>query len=593
MKIFPRLLAALVAALPLSAAPTVVAGKVYDVGKLIYSGDAAAKTGISTDDRSMCWAAAGANLLQHWQDFYYQHRDQGRDVPNGLAAPLDVHPAGTAYLAVYREFLQSWTNGSGLNPDAFTWWLQGTQLMQHGAASAELLHIAVQNGRNPGGYYRNLFTEPTRWVPGQNGPCGCMVDYGTTPGSDLQYAPRTLAELQSILDTMLQQGGQAGVLAFMNQEPGADGKWHMRGGHAVSCWGYECDAAGKLCALYLTDSDDGMLSAFRVNAAEENGAVTLYSLDPASNYSRGDSRRLVFCALSHINTPAAAACPNRPADTLPQHGLVVCNTQLTEPLRCENLCIRADERLGQTIFTTCAPLQTVGRCFISHGALASLNACGEGDFSFGEFLNGGQCRIAHAKALNIRSRELHNGGYIDLDSVGEVQLDTCINSGCITLQRSSLRVGEMRVEPAENAGFAAFGKGVIRRQSICGMQGSAQLRHARLSAPALQLRNVHLSGRCRIETSEGVTLEQVNFTLPLPLPLQTDESGALDVDCRDLIVGGAQGELCIGFGAGELAYLRQQGVRRVRFLFAPDMRARLIPARGLQLQQDGSFIICP
>lgn len=578
------------AALPLLAAPTFVAGKVYDVGKLSFSPNAAEKTGLTINDRSMCWAAAGSNLLQHWQDAYKQHADRGATPPDGLAPDNGVSPRGTAYLNIYRAFLNSWTDGSGLNPDSLSWWLQGRQLMELTAEQKKLHHVSVRNGNPAGGYYTSLFREPTHWVGGKNGPCGCIVDYGTTPGNDMQYSPKTQEEVQRILDEMLRTRGQAGLLAFMHFERMPDGRMQLKGGHAVSCWGYEKDPSGKLCALYLTDSDDQRLSVFRVNTAEVGGAVALYSDDPASRYSMSPDRCLIFCALSYINTPAEVAQGGAPADSLPTDGKVCCNTQLTAPAKAEQLMIQAGESIGQTIFSASSSLQCSGSLLIEHGALVSLSAGGAGVTYEAETLeNAGQCRVAHGR---LNARGLFNAGYMDLTELGPVALQACHSVGCMTLSGSTaLQIGPLCLRAAERQ-VLALGCGELTPAGISCPQAeqgrSVQLRDAVAeSSESLCLKNVTLSGHCRLKAAQGVVLEHVAYVPYLPASFPV-EDGVLTVDCRFLVEGAAEGDLTLQWKRADVSRLKAAGVKRVHVLLGDEVNVTL-RASGMRSAADGGF----
>lgn len=575
-----KLLFALVsaAALPLCAA-TVVAGKVYDVGKLVFCENAAAVTGLQRDDRSMCWAAAGANLLQHWQDAYYDLHDADKTVPNGLAAEQEISPRGTAYLRIYRDFLERWTDGSGLNLDAFVWYLQGGQAMAPAPSAAILHNVAELRDPASGAYFSRTFTEPTVWKRGKNGPCGCFTDYGTTPGVDMEFSPKTVAELQGILDAMLRQEGQAGLLAFMVYERMGNGEMGLKGGHAVSCWGYETDPAGKLCALYLTDSDDRRLCVFRVNAQEVNGVIELSSDDPASGYAPSPDRRLVFCALSHINTPAAVAKTGKPAAALPADFCIRRNTQLESAAAVRSLTVTAEETLGQTVFTATAPLAVEGALAVHHGALASLRTDGAGVFALGALHNHGQCRVAHAAELRVQ--ELLNMGYCELAELRTVRLGHCITGGCLVVKgQTELHLGSLCLRPAEGR-VAAMAHGVMMQQSLSGAAGQLLLRDTVVTAAEpLLLKNVSMRGACAVQAAQGVRLQMVSWVPELPQEPAVGADGAAEVDATALLTGHAEGTLKVRLDPADVERLKAAGATSVRFRFAEEMQAK-VTAAGL------------
>lgn len=580
------------AAAPLFGEPTVVPGKVYDLGKLSFSPQAAQFPELRRDDLRMCWIAAGANLLQHWQDSYLQHHDAGKAVPNGLADNHGITPRGTGYLAIYREFLNHWTDGGGMNINALTWWLQGTLAYTPSPEQVAQRGLSIWEDHAGGGYFTGLFPHPAEWQMGQNGSCGCVVDYGTTPDPDLQTAPRTLDAVQRILDEMLQKDGQGGLLAIMNFDRTGSGK---TGAHAVTCWGYEKGPDGKLCALYLTDSDDRALTVFRVNAHEQGGAVVLSSHNPACNYSTTAPVYNIFRALSFINTPGPVATRTAPADSLPADGTVQRNTQLTAPAQAQRLLILASEQLGQTIFTTTAPLTVQESCQVGPGALASMQAGGKGAFSFGTLHNNGECRLAHATGVTVQDGRIVNGGYLDLDSVGTVQLQECTTHGCVSMENgAALQLGSLRVAPVHPQAAAAIARAEIRPHAISAAQAPAQLRDVAITAEQpLLIRHACFSGAYGIHAHAGVQLENVTLTLTLPKNIIPAEDGEIGIDCSKMVTGDAFGTLNIRLAPPDLARLAAMGVRVLRLRFADSMQAEIRSDVMEDTGEPGVFILPP
>ena len=573
-------------------AATVVSGKVYDLGKLSFSRDAASIPELRRNDLRMCWIAAGSNLLQHWQDSYLNLHDAGREVPNGIVGPLNIKPYGTGYLAIYREFLKYWTDGGGMNLNALTWWLQGSLAYTPSPQQVEQGGLSVQKTPGGGGYFTNLFGKETDWKPGSAGACGCVVDYGTAPDADLQYAPRTLDDVQRILDEMLQVEGQAGLLAFLDFDNAPQGMART-GAHAITCWGYEKGPDGKLCALYLTDSDDRMLSAFRVNAREQGGAVVMSSNDPSGNYSVFAPGFRVFRALSYIKTPASAARRSHPADSVPQGGVVSANTQISTPLELDSLEVVAAPEHGQTIFTTTASVAVAGGCRIGGGALASMQAGGQGAFSFGSLQNEGQCRLAHAASLTVQDGELVNLGYLDLENVGTVGLGTCECGGCLSMEGNTvLELEGLRISPVRADIPAALGLAQLSPQGVSRIHGTAQLRNVHITAKKpLLLSGVALSGVVSIQAAAGVQMEDTTLTLGVPKNIRPNELGEIGLSCEKAISGEARGTLNIRLSAEDASRLAAMGVRVIKLRFAPEMHATLVSDQ-LQPAGDGeSFIL--
>ena len=572
---------------------TVVSGKVYDLGKLSFSRDAASIPELRRNDLRMCWIAAGSNLLQHWQDSYLNLHDAGREVPNGIVGPLNIKPYGTGYLAIYREFLKYWTDGGGMNLNALTWWLQGSLAYTPSPQQVEQGGLSVQKTPGGGGYFTNLFGKETDWKPGSAGACGCVVDYGTAPDADLQYAPRTLDDVQRILDEMLQVEGQAGLLAFLDFDNAPQGMART-GAHAITCWGYEKGPDGKLCALYLTDSDDRMLSAFRVNAREQGGAVVMSSNDPSGNYSVFAPGFRVFRALSYIKTPASAARRSHPADSVPQGGVVSANTQISTPLELDSLEVVAAPEHGQTIFTTTASVAVAGGCRVGSGALASMQAGGQGAFSFGSLLNEGQCRLAHAASLPVQDGELVNLGYLDLENVGTVGLGTCECGGCLSMEgKTALELEGLHISPVRADIPAALGLAQLSPQGISRIHGTAQLRNVHITAKnPLLLSGVALSGVVSIQAAAGVQIEDTTLTLGVPQNIRPNALGEIGLSCEKAIIGEARGTLNIRLTAEDASRLASIGVRVIKLRFAPEMHATLVSDQ-LQPAGDGESFILP
>lgn len=207
-----------------ASATTIGGGRIYDVGKGSYSKEEAAQA----NDSLLCWAAAGSNIIQYWQDAYGDLVKAG--TPNGYADNSYGQPDGTRYLAVYEDFLKhNVNNGTGFHTQAIDWWFRNTRQGQltakenYYAGSGDVLPAAVQR---------------------------TLADNGS------------VSDFQAMLDTGFAGAGQAVGLNIWQEHTGDF--WHNSRYHAITCWGYETGADGRMTALYLTDSDDYEYGAFRV-----------------------------------------------------------------------------------------------------------------------------------------------------------------------------------------------------------------------------------------------------------------------------------------------------------------------------------------
>ena len=101
-------------------------GVCYDLGKAYYSTDA---TLDDKRDKSYCWAAGASNIIQYWQDTYYNTKDASKDVPTGTNAKYGS-PMGTMYLNVYQEAYNKGVGDSfsgGYPRYLLDWWMTGKQ----------------------------------------------------------------------------------------------------------------------------------------------------------------------------------------------------------------------------------------------------------------------------------------------------------------------------------------------------------------------------------------------------------------------------------------------------------------------------------
>lgn len=225
------LLSALVAAqmcTTATAATVVGSGVFYDVGKESYSSDPNA----TKQDSLFCWATAGANMVQYWQDSYGQYHDQGQTPPSGIGSSYN-DPYGTSYLKVYQEALKvQGADKTGYHTEFIDWWFKGT---------------AVKN-------------VSTTVLPEQDG-------YYNTLSDGQSVSARTLPHTESTLpDTMKTIFSTQGQLAGLSFRAYRGAEVPMKD-HAITCMGYETGADGKVSALILADADDAYYGAIRVNVS--------------------------------------------------------------------------------------------------------------------------------------------------------------------------------------------------------------------------------------------------------------------------------------------------------------------------------------
>lgn len=249
-------------------------GVYYDTGKEHFSSSPDA---VPYSDSVMCWAVAGSNAMQYWQDTYYsEYAEIG--TPNGFSSQETqdkyLYPYGTRYLEIYEQVRTSMTdNSGGYSSNFFGWWTKGE----------EVSNLQKVSG-NEDGFYTAAFSgrEASISFTGGLDAWGSYAEYE----SGLEFkACDTEAYWnefsQFIIDAFTVQG-QAVAL-------------DINYGHAINCWGYETDSTGKrVTALILSDGDDQQFGTFRVELALEQTDVLNWGYDEESPYYITYGERLVL-----------------------------------------------------------------------------------------------------------------------------------------------------------------------------------------------------------------------------------------------------------------------------------------------------------
>ncbi|MGN0836700.1 MAG: IdeS/Mac family cysteine endopeptidase, partial [Akkermansia sp.] len=336
-------LCCLLVACPSWAAVSACSGTVYDVGKGAYSRDPTVE---NRDDSRLCWAAAAANLIQYWQDSYYtSHNAEGALPPDGKNGTSYQSPVGTQYLAVYDAFVANFQNQGSQCSAGIDWWMKGT------AAIDPAYQATLKEGADAAGYYSVLF---------DGLPSSCIVSL------------ENQADAEHLLtDTLGQVLSRAGGALELGVSTAAGS------GHAISCWGYETNAAGELTALYVTDSDDQRYGAFKLDVSKgEDGSLWVSSHNVLTSYGK-NREPVCIRVVQYINTPESIAREAAaPADTLTGTE-VTQNTCLTGDYRLTNLSIKPEAMLlataGSLVLQGDAELSAANGLTVEDGALLSLS----------------------------------------------------------------------------------------------------------------------------------------------------------------------------------------------------------------------------
>lgn len=355
MKILSAALLPLLAALTAQAAATVstTTGYVYDVGKGSYSSD---DNVTDKSDEELCWAAAASNLIQHWQDYYYRQHDTGETPPDGPNKNNYTSPTGTQYLAVFDAFRDNWEDAPGLASNGFQWWFLGKDKVDADASGD------LEENADPAGYYQGIFTDAT----------SCYVQQELLTEDNRGGLSQELCFRQT-MDAALEKAGQGVSLGIYI----ADEKGKISSGHAITCWGYETDADGKLSAIYITDSDDRYYGATKVRVeVDADGSLMLNSYDLASYNFNRDAGYFIGL-MEYIDTPASIAQQSADLPSSITDGVVSSNTCLTKAYSGTGLSVAKEVIFSGTSgsITLTAPAEgNTGAGFIVEaGGMASLN----------------------------------------------------------------------------------------------------------------------------------------------------------------------------------------------------------------------------
>ena len=555
--------------LPLQAS-CLVAGRIYDVDKYAMNDDDARPTEEWMQDMDLCWAASGASVIQHWQDFYGKQHDEGAEPPTGGKEVSASLPA-TGVLNVYTYLLKNWSHGPGFNLNTLTWWLNGTLANPPTEERVKRLHLAEpQQG---GAFYKKMFPHPSDWKDGKNGASGCVWDYGSSDYSPSPTSPRTRKEMRQIFDAALAHAGQALLLSVELYDVSTPSKPVMQMGHCLACWGYEKGNDKLPDALYFTESDDRQSGVFRVELAQDKNGIYVYSNDPASRFCLPESLRVYVTSASFINTPDGVARKMGCASKLPKKGAVNRNTVLAAPAKFPGaLRIAASSTKGYPVLMVENQLELKdGALEVDRGAQFTLRG-DKAEIIAEAIRNAGQCHLRGG----VHVAHLENAGFLELRNCGELALDELPTPGRTTLSGdSSLRIGETLVLSSAQNRCASFGFCKIEADGIKGTKNKpAAIRDAKIEAQneIITIENALVTGKTTFK-AKGVHLKSVAITLPDDSHV-TVNGTRVEVDASHVFSCQVDGTFTAGLSKEAAAKYRKQGCRKLRITFdatKPDM----------------------
>ena len=226
------------------------AGGWYDANKINNSdGDA---------DDNMCYAASASNLIAWWQN-----ETAGRTLTS--EAPKSIGKIWQTFIDANQE----WDEG-GEALSAINWWISG---------------VYCPENREDADAWERHYTKVEQW-PEEDGLLPVTLRefegyYYDQYNLDHDKLSDFLMDLQ-MTDTPvtktdfadLMENGGCITLAIQQETTGSEDESM---GHAITMWGVEYDETGKLVAMWITDSDDGINGLVKVSLIvdETNNKILL------------------------------------------------------------------------------------------------------------------------------------------------------------------------------------------------------------------------------------------------------------------------------------------------------------------------------
>lgn len=183
------------------------------------------------DDSSLCWAAASSNVLNY----------------TGWGAV-----AGSSAAELFGYFNNAFSDGGSIENYAYEWWFSGNYAAQGTSGWAQVEDLTA------GAFYADLDVD----------------DYMRTQTAGFNGFSNAL----SLIDAWMKQG--YGVsLGIYNA---------YYGGHSITAWGFEYDAAGNYTGIYVTDSDDNGWGYYGLQYYDLSLVDGFWYLDGNDGYYDGD-----------------------------------------------------------------------------------------------------------------------------------------------------------------------------------------------------------------------------------------------------------------------------------------------------------------
>lgn len=216
-----------------------------------------------TQDADTCWYNVSANLITYWQTVYGVFYTGTKPLQTGYTYDKSLVSdfGGTQSLQVGKLMYDNWQNAGGYLEMAASWYFCGDTSWSNLKTSAD-----------SAGYFKDYFGDSS------TGNYHATVDYtffGTRSGSgDLSVANMTLESVTTAFSDAFgftdDGEADAGKLGYL----GIDSS---KGGHALTCYGYNTDENGVIQSLIVTNSDDLEYRTLELFLKIEQGNLYLYS----------------------------------------------------------------------------------------------------------------------------------------------------------------------------------------------------------------------------------------------------------------------------------------------------------------------------
>ncbi|MDO5450542.1 MAG: autotransporter domain-containing protein [Akkermansia sp.] len=243
------------------------------------------------DDANTCWYNTSANMLAYWESYYGIFYEGDRTLPYGYTYDKQylTQLGGTQSLKIDKLFYDTWTNEGGDFMMMSAWYLNGSHVW---AEMGDEGFSELRDYTSKGGYFSKWFpTYQSTFTVYQN------VD-GDHQMQDMKALTTVLEEAFGTVknsDGTLSHTATGQIVYFGINAP--------VGGHAVTCWGYETGADGNVNCVYLTNSDDGIYSLFKVYLKMNEGEIYLYKDAACTQYWDYAGANWYVDELEYIPTP--------------------------------------------------------------------------------------------------------------------------------------------------------------------------------------------------------------------------------------------------------------------------------------------------